>query len=182
MVTWECHQHPQTQYFGLNRLYPVVYFIVPILTLIMLVSPLYANSASCRTHRGLRDLRVSALDWQHSHGPDHTQDSDFNTRWSAKGDGQTIEYDLGGLVRMLNGVAIAWFKGDQRQASFAIEVSPDGQDWLEVYQGQSSGTTLGLELYSFNITPARYVRIIGHGNTSNNWNSLTEVRIYFALD
>jgi PKD repeat protein len=47
-----------------------------------------------------------------------------------------------------------------------------------VYSGQSSGTTLGLEVYPFAQTSARYVRITGHGNTSNAWNSITEVEIW----
>ena len=35
-----------------------------------------------------------------------------------------------------------------------------------------------LEPYAFADVTARYVRIVGHGNTANAWNSLTEVEIH----
>ena len=42
----------------------------------------------------------------------------------------------------------------------------------------SSGTTLAHETYNTPDTRGRYVRLIGHGNTVNLWNSLTEVEVF----
>ena len=41
-----------------------------------------------------------------------------------------------------------------------------------------SGTTTALQPYALTPTQARYVRVLGYGNTQNLWNSVTEVKIY----
>jgi hypothetical protein len=66
--------------------------------------------------------------------------------------------------------------GDSRYAYFAIEVSVDGVNFERVYDGTSSGTTLQLQEFILGDTlQARYVRIVGFGNSQNKWNSITEV-------
>jgi len=109
--------------------------------------------------------------------PAYTFDSDLATRWSARGDGQWIQYDLGS-VATVNRVQIAFYLGDQRTQAFDIQVSTDGGSWSTVFSGRSSGTTTGLQTFDFANVPARYVRIVGHGNSQNDWNSLTEVAIW----
>src|SRR6266513_64160 len=108
--------------------------------------------------------------------PQNTLDKSLATRWSAQGDGQWIRYDLGALVDM-DRAAVAWYLGDTRIAYFDIEVSWDATLWWSVFSGQSSGQTLQPEIYSFRRTTARYVRIVGHGNSQSAWNSITEVAI-----
>src|SRR6266566_4743812 len=108
--------------------------------------------------------------------PQNTVDKSLATRWSAQGDGQWIRYDLGALVA-IDHLDIAWYLGDTRIASFDIQVSPDTVTWTKVFSGQSSGQTLQLERYAFPTTSGRYVRIVGHGNSSSTWNSITEVAI-----
>ena len=39
----------------------------------------------------------------------------------------------------------------------------------------SSGTTTGEQQFDFTDVSARWVRYLGHGNTVNMWNSVTEV-------
>ena len=107
----------------------------------------------------------------------NTLDGNVNTRWSAEGAGQWLRYDLG-AQRTVSRVAIAWYLGNQRRSTFALQVSLNGTAWTEVYRGSSSGTTLALETYAFTAVPARYVRIVGYGNTTSQWNSITEVEIY----
>ena len=41
----------------------------------------------------------------------------------------------------------------------------------------SSGATLALQNFDFPDWPARYLRIVGHGNSVNNFNSFTEVAV-----
>src|SRR5256714_1434884 len=108
--------------------------------------------------------------------PQNTLGKSLAPRWSAQGDGQWIRYDLGALVDM-DRVAVAWYLGDTRIAYFDIEVSWDATLWWSVFSGQSSGQTLQPEIYSFRRTTARYVRIVGHGNSQSTWNSITEVAI-----
>jgi hypothetical protein len=109
--------------------------------------------------------------------PQHTLDHDLATRWSASGDGQWIRYDLGAHVA-INRVSVAWYAGDTRKAYFDIDVSADSGTWTRVFSGQSSGQTLQLERYDFATVSGRYVRIVGHGNSTGAWNSVTEVEIH----
>src|SRR5205807_592904 len=108
--------------------------------------------------------------------PQNTLDNNLATRWSAQGDGQWIRYDLGALAA-LDHVNIAWYLGDSRISYFDIQVSLDTVTWTKVFSGQSSGQTLQLESYAFPTTSGRYVRIVGHRNTTSAWNSITEVAI-----
>jgi hypothetical protein len=107
----------------------------------------------------------------------NTIDMDLNTRWSALGDGQWIEFDLGQGEPLFNQVSIAWFQGEGRSFTFAIEILSieRGEGWWRIYGGYSSGTTLELQPYDFVMHQARYVRIVVFGNSRNDWNSITEV-------
>lgn len=109
--------------------------------------------------------------------PANTIDDDLTTRWSALGDGEWIQYDLG-IVQMIRSVSLAWYNGKSRSASFDIAVSTDGSSWTNVYSGNSSGLSDELENYDISERFARYVKITGHGNTANMFNSITEARIY----
>jgi hypothetical protein len=109
--------------------------------------------------------------------PENTMDGDLSTRWSAEGDGQWIAYDMGS-DGPVSSVQIAWYQGDVRSARFDIEVAAEGEtEWRRVFSGTSSGTQTTLETYTFEETTARYLRIVGHGNSANAWNSITEVVI-----
>lgn len=104
-------------------------------------------------------------------------DNDLNTRWSASGNGQWIQFCLGNAATV-TGVDIAFYKGDTRRALFDVQVSPDGNAWTNAATGlQSSGTSLGFESFNFTARTAKYVRILGHGNNVNEWNSYAEVKI-----
>ncbi|MCF6404103.1 PQQ-dependent sugar dehydrogenase [Chitinophaga filiformis] len=104
-------------------------------------------------------------------------DNDLNTRWSASGNGQWIQFCLGNTASV-TGVDIAFYKGDTRRALFDVLVSPDGANWTNAATGlQSSGTSLNFESFTFAARTAKYVRILGHGNSVNEWNSYAEVKI-----
>lgn len=109
-----------------------------------------------------------------------TIDGKPKTYWSAKGDGQWIMYDIGTTASVAE-VAIAWVKGNRRKASFTIETSVDGTVWHEVLSDDSSGNTRKLEPYTFDARPARYVRVVGYGNSSNQKNEIAETEIYGQL-
>src|SRR6266571_3427451 len=108
--------------------------------------------------------------------PQNTLDNSLATRWSAQGDGQWIRYDVGAIAA-IDHLDIAWYLGDTRSSSFDIQVSLDAVTWTKVFSGGSSGQTLQLESYAFPTTSGRYVRIVGHGNSTSTWNSITEVAI-----
>jgi unsaturated chondroitin disaccharide hydrolase len=111
------------------------------------------------------------------HIPSNTLDNDLNTRWSANGNGQWISYDLGLNVTVAK-VGVAFYQGDQRTARFDIQASQDGSNWRTVFSGLSSGMTRHIESYDFTDRTARFLRVVGHGNSRSSWTSITEVRIF----
>lgn len=110
----------------------------------------------------------------------NTLDDRLDTRWSVNGDGEWICYDVGDSAK-LTGVSLAFHDGDQRKAFFSLAVSLDSINWdTVVVYDSSSGTTTAVEAFSLqaDTTLTRYVKLIGHGNCSSLWNSITEVELY----
>lgn len=115
-------------------------------------------------------------------GPNNVLDNDLNTRWASKGDNKWISFDLCKSYN-LELIRLAWYKGDQRSSTFDIQVSEDGTSWTDVLTATtSSGSNLQLETFRVAGAKGRYVRYVGHGNNSNEWNSVTECEIYAVGD
>ncbi len=118
--------------------------------------------------------KVTCSGFQPDNGPQNSIDRDLSTLWAVEGPGQWIQYDLG-RVRSVGRVLVCWYAGDRRKQRFEIAVSDDGAHWRTVFDGTSSGSAMGPEPCSLPPFRARYVRITGHGNTENRWNSMEEV-------
>jgi len=112
-------------------------------------------------------------------------DNSLTTRWSANGDGQWIQLDLGS-GRIVSELRIAWFQGDTRASTFDVLGSdvpnaPSDQWTPLLSRRTSSGSSAALETYDVPDTNTRYVRIVGHGNnspTKGTWNSIAEVEVW----
>lgn len=117
---------------------------------------------------------VTASGFKPTFGPENTIDGDLATLWGTEGDGQWIRYDLG-KVTPVGRVFISWYAGDRRRERFEIAVSDDDRRWTVIFDGESSGTAAGPEPCDVQPFTARYVRITGHGNTANRWNSMQEI-------
>ncbi|WP_143309055.1 chondroitinase-B domain-containing protein [Chitinophaga vietnamensis] len=109
--------------------------------------------------------------------PANVLDNNLATRWSANGDGQWIQFCLGDTLQ-ISGVQIAFFNGNIRKSTFDALVANDTISWITAASGLvSSGASLDLETFSFTPRSGKYVRIVGHGNSTNLWNSYTEVKV-----
>lgn len=109
--------------------------------------------------------------------PANALDGDLKTRWSAEGDGEWIRVDLG-ATRTVSALSIAWHKGDERVAVFDVQTSVDGVAWATAQEDVRSRLTKKQVAYDIPDTDARYVRVVGHGNSSGNgWNSITELDV-----
>jgi hypothetical protein len=107
---------------------------------------------------------------------DGSQDED--SRWDSRGDGQFAVFDLG-RPYSVKYVAAAFYQGDERVARFEVQVSADGRSYTPVFYGQSGSQTN--KLTGFNCDgapPARFVKLIGHGNSQNEFNEITELEIF----
>ncbi|WNR43646.1 cadherin-like beta sandwich domain-containing protein [Paenibacillus roseipurpureus] len=108
----------------------------------------------------------------------NTLDNNLFSRWSASGDGQFIMFDLGQTQR-IGYVGIAFYKGDLRSTRLDIETSNDAITWTNVWSGNSRATTFNMQAFDIPDTDARFVRIVGHGNSDGStFTSLTDVMIY----
>lgn len=127
-------------------------------------------------------LEASSYEAGSTNFPANTRDGNLNSRWSAFGDGEWITYDLG-RAELVQSVAIAFYLGNARTSTFDVQLSSDNVSWQTVLTNAiSSGATLNLETFDFADFPARYVRIVGHGNSQSLWNSYTEVAIQSSPD
>lgn len=124
---------------------------------------------------------VFASSFQNPNLPENSIDDDPESRWSAEGEGEWIQYDLGS-VKVVSFVNIAWLNGDERTATFDIELSEDANNWMSAASGViTSGMSEGLETHDIPDTQARYVRIVGYGNSNSDWNSITNLEIWGTL-
>ncbi|MZQ84654.1 DNRLRE domain-containing protein [Paenibacillus sp. 5J-6] len=108
----------------------------------------------------------------------NTLDNNLFSRWSASGDGQYVMFDLG-QAKNIGYVGIAFYKGDLRTTLIDIQTSNDAQTWTNVFTGNSRPNMVDMQAFDIPDTQARFVRVIGHGNSDGStFTSLTEVMIY----
>jgi hypothetical protein len=110
-------------------------------------------------------------------------DNSYTTRWSGDGDGAWLQLDLG-TSRTVSHLKVAVYKGDARKNDFELQLW-NGSAWIDVFDGQSSGTTTGLQTFDFTDQPASKIRYVGHGYVENSgatgtWNSVSEVEVWGA--
>src|SRR5687767_15832324 len=87
--------------------------------------------------------------------PANAVDNSLSTRWSANGDGQWLQLDLGS-ERTVGYVKVGVYNGNMRANIFDLQVSTGGGVWTTVFSGQSSGNTTAEETYDFADVPARF--------------------------
>lgn len=128
----------------------------------------------------LRVAGVSASAEQAPNPAAHAVDGKATTRWSAEGEGVSIQLDLGEPKR-IGSVEVLWQDGNHRRFRFSLECSENQREWSRVFAGESRGES-GAELYHFPVRVARYLRLTGHGNARNSWTSILEIRLPTAAD
>lgn len=99
--------------------------------------------------------------------PANVKDGDINTRWSAEGAGNYLELKFNQIIRITK-LRIAFYKGNTRQTNFTF----NAQNF------RSSGKSNDLEEFPLS---SEFIgdtaRIVFNGNSSNTWNSITEVKV-----
>lgn len=121
------------------------------------------------------DFAVYASSFQSPNYPDNSVDEDFSSRWAAEGE-QWIQYNFND-AREIERVKIAfWRASETRKAKFDILAGEDIKNMTKVFSGESTLATEEFESFEFEKIKAKYVRIVCHGNTENNWNSILEVK------
>ena len=90
-------------------------------------------------------------------------------------------------MKRLDEIKMAFVSGNNRIYALDILVSKTGaeKEWTTaVEMSRNSGKAVDYESFKLNGAEARYVRIVGHGNSSEkspNWINITEVAIVEAV-
>lgn len=151
-------------------------------TFLLMAAPALCGHTWAKTPTQINNATIKAsASSNDGHLPTFTLDNslDPNSRWSAQGDGQWITYDIGS-IKTLAHINIAFHQGDIRKTNIEIKTSTDQASWKTAFSGYSPSSTLGFQRFDLKASQGRFVRIIGHGNTNNNWNSITEVQLFDA--
>ncbi|HEX5055873.1 MAG TPA: discoidin domain-containing protein [Gammaproteobacteria bacterium] len=106
---------------------------------------------------------------------------DPESRWSANGDDEWIEYDLGGNY-LVRGLEIAFLDSRSRTQRFTIQLRNSGGDWIKVFEGQNRSNEPEFQHFGFYPRKARYVRITGNGGESGGDRSTTLVEMMPVYD
>lgn len=102
--------------------------------------------------------------------PSNVIDGDLSTRWSAQGDGQWIQLNFN--ERELYGLDIAWFNGATRTSYFDVLTN----DEIIIENKSASGEGFKTVKFDGSIITDN-IRIVGHTNSFNDWNSILEIRL-----
>lgn len=125
-------------------------------------------------------LAASSYEAGSTNYPQNILDGNLNSRWSAQGDGQWVTLDLG-RVQLVQSIDLAFYQpAGVRTNWFDVLLSNDALVWRNALTN-AAGTNTALANFDFTDWPARYVRIVGHGNSVNNFNSLTEAVIHSSV-
>ncbi len=106
-------------------------------------------------------------------------DNDYNSKWGVlyeedKPEGAYGIFDFG-KAQEVGSMHIAFSAGDKRVYTIDLYYSNDGVNFTPIITGhKSTGTTTQFEEIPLNVK-ARYIKIVGKGNTVNNWLNLQEV-------
>jgi len=127
---------------------------------------------------GVGDGLVQASKFQKGNEPGFAYDGKPDTRWAAVGEGEWIQIDLE-EKKTIKGVKILFHQPESRQYTIDIEVSEDGPFWKKVVEnGVSQEGTSDFSTFTFEQpVTVQYVRVIGKGNTRNNWISIAEIKV-----
>lgn len=119
------------------------------------------------------DVEVIASSAQDGNPAEHAIDGDITTRWAAEGD-QWILFEFAN-PKEVSSVWMAFWKCAERKILLDIEISEDGENFKQVFSGQSTLDVDELEEFSLGGTyTLKAVRVNVHGTTTGAWNSLLE--------
>lgn len=111
--------------------------------------------------------------------PQNLIDSTSRTIWAALGEGRYVDLELESKSTV-SGLDIIFNKNKNRTAKFEIQISDDGTNFTEIYEGKSNPDAGEFEWESFSFekpVSAKYIRYIGLGSDKSKWNGVNEIRI-----
>ena len=110
------------------------------------------------------------------HPPGDAIDGELTTWWSHNGNDPWIEISLV-ESNPVCGVAVTWNKGDERDYSFEIGISEDGNNFEKVFEGTNDNESTEQEIYPFDQeVNGKYIKLTITDTSSNDgWTSIQEI-------
>jgi parallel beta-helix repeat protein len=125
---------------------------------------------------------IEASSFQSPDYPHNMLDGDIGTMWSASGDDQWIIFELKESFNIQH-VRLAFKSGQIRESYFDILGSKDKLIWEPILT-KSVSCSFSSDLQVFDLPQSKseeefqYVKLVGHGNSLDNWNYISEFRIF----
>ena len=80
------------------------------------------------------------------------------------------------MIKKIDAIGLAFWRGDTRNYYYDLFVSTDGENWTPVVEGgANSGTSEGMELELIGEN-ARFIKFVGAGNSNNGHSNILEFR------
>ncbi|MCG9791786.1 chondroitinase-B domain-containing protein [Flavobacterium algicola] len=128
-------------------------------------SPVTATATSEQVGSGNANYAINSLD------------KDAATRWSDNADGGIITYDLGAAYT-LESIKLATTGTSSKWYFYDVQFSTDGINYSEAVGVQSAAASSATYATFPFTNVARYVRIVGKGNNSSNYATISEIEFY----
>jgi len=125
---------------------------------------------------------VQASNFQNPNVPENMIDSDPVSRWSAEGTNEWAVFEFEDEAA-INYLKVGFLPGQKRESYFDIYASEDKINWDPVLLNESSCDFSGdLQNYDFpthkSTSHYKYIKLVGHGNSTSDWNSFSEIEFY----
>lgn len=125
---------------------------------------------------------VEVSDFNSPYFPDNVIDGDIKTRWTSNGDDKWLKIKLSQPYQV-NFIELGFLEGQKAQSYFDIYGSADGITWDPVLLNASSCSFSGeRQVFDFpqvnTVKNYSYIKYVGHGNSSDTWNNLSEIKIF----
>ena len=127
-------------------------------------------------------LNLEASGFQSPYYPFNILDGNIGTMWAASGDNQWLTMELKGPFNIQH-VKIAFQSGQKKESYFDILGSDDKVTWEPILNKSAScGFSGDLQVFEFPESKTgqefRYIKLIGHSNSVDSWNYISEFKIF----
>jgi Secretion system C-terminal sorting domain/Putative flagellar system-associated repeat/F5/8 type C domain/Right handed beta helix region len=126
-------------------------------------------------------VNIDASSFQSTDYPDNINDNSSSTKWSAYGDNQWLILKLADPFRISH-LMLSFLQGQLYESYFDIYASKDNLVWKPIFTREASCNFSGdMQVFVFPASDTSinysYIKFIGHGNSSNGWNIISEFKI-----
>jgi hypothetical protein len=127
-------------------------------------------------------INIEASSFQPPYYPYNILDGNIGTMWSANGDEQWLLMEMKELFSVQH-VKIAFKPGQKVETWFDIFGSEDKLTWEPILiKSASCGFSGDLHVFDFPVSKAesefRYIKLVGHSNSSDSWNHISEFKVF----